>query len=78
MLIEARAKVQHDRRGNQTIASHLVRAAAYDAAAADIKDKLASTDPSTVHPVFAALATCAAGRFVAEADEARAKLNNRA
>ena len=82
---EARTKAENlGPGGRATVASHLIRAATYDAAAANIKDKLASAEPGTLHSVFAALATCAAERFSAEAerfsaeaDEARAKLNNR-
>ena len=71
---EARAKAENLRRGGgTTIASLRERADAQSAAAADINANLASADPATVHPLFAALATCAARRLSAEADEARTK-----
>ena len=58
-------------------ASKLARADHYDAAATDIKVKLASAaDPATVHPLFAALATCAAQKFAEEAEKLRAEVAN--
>jgi hypothetical protein len=55
-------------------ASKLARADHYDSAASDVESKLESVDPATVHPLFAGFALCAATRFRAVAEEARAEV----